>query len=387
MASFTDQKSSSNQVPEPEINPLQDPLLSRNLGRWAQVYFGAPPAERDAAVRVLLRALREDAASSPTLPNETEGIVCPVCQGYNPLSQRFCGFCGLLLKSGQSSLSAAEAAQESAYSSGPRESPSNLDELRELSFSTIYGDDQPESNGWKYFALVVVVLSGLAVAVYLQWGTSIRAMIEKPPAAVTAANTTPAPPAQLTPPASEEPNASGQDPSASAQTPEPAVTDIGSSPNDATHPESAAETNPANPQPDDPSANVAAANDNSPAKNAAVKPASKTEQISRSAPMTKPVPAKAQPPADNGSQELQVAQQYLDGSNGSRHPAQAAQWLWKAVAKKNSTALVLLSNLYMKGDGVPKSCDQARILLVAAAKNGAPNVGPQLRNLEQNGCR
>ncbi len=82
-----------------------------------------------------------------------------------------------------------------------------------------------------------------------------------------------------------------------------------------------------------------------------------------------------------------MAEQYLDSSNGARNPAAAAQWLWKAVAKQNPTALVLLSNLYLEGDGVARSCDQARILLVAAAKKGAPNVTPQLRKLEQNGCR
>jgi TPR repeat protein len=88
---------------------------------------------------------------------------------------------------------------------------------------------------------------------------------------------------------------------------------------------------------------------------------------------------------DNGGQELQMAQQYLNGS--SRNSAQAAQWLWKAVAKQNPTALVLLSDLYLRGDGVPKSCDQARILLVAAAKKGAPNVAPTLRSLELHGCQ
>jgi len=47
----------------------------------------------------------------------------------------------------------------------------------------------------------------------------------------------------------------------------------------------------------------------------------------------------------------------------------------------------MLAELYARGDGVAKSCDQARLLLVAAAKKGAPSAGLRLRNLESNGCQ
>jgi TPR repeat protein len=72
---------------------------------------------------------------------------------------------------------------------------------------------------------------------------------------------------------------------------------------------------------------------------------------------------------------------------GVRDPAEAAKLLWKAVSKQNATAAVLLSDLYLRGDGVPRSCDQARLLLVAAAKRGSPLAAQQLRNLESHGCR
>ena len=72
---------------------------------------------------------------------------------------------------------------------------------------------------------------------------------------------------------------------------------------------------------------------------------------------------------------------------GERDSSEAARLLWKAVRKQNAAAEVLLSDLYLRGDGVPQSCDQARLLLVAAAKRGAPQAAEELRNLESRGCR
>ena len=66
-----------------------------------------------------------------------------------------------------------------------------------------------------------------------------------------------------------------------------------------------------------------------------------------------------------GSADLRLAQRYLGGSMGARDSSEAAKLLWRAVGKQNTTAAILLSGLYARGDGVPKSCDQARLLLVA----------------------
>lgn len=403
-----------NDAPDPEINPIQDPLLSKNLGRWAQVYFSAPPAERDAAVRLLLRELQAAAASSTVSGQEPEGFVCPVCQGQNPPGQRFCGFCGFLLKSRHETGTDTESASAAHQSPASETTSNDLEHLRELSFSTIYGDDEPSTgNGLKYVALFVIVLAGVGLAVYLQWGAQVRAMlgIPQPPAAVATNAPAPAAPAPATastpnvPPASQSaattaPNANPAQ-AAGGQAPAPSVTDIDSSgkPVSAAANAPAATNSPnqtapqaATPQNSEAAGNPAntAAQSITPVKAATpveVKTAARTETVATTAAHSRPAPkAHAAPAVDNGSQELSVAEQYLDSSNGPRNPSAAAKWLWKAVAKQNPTALVLLSNLYLQGDGVPKSCDQARILLVAAAKKGAPNVGPQLRNLEQNGC-
>jgi TPR repeat protein len=47
----------------------------------------------------------------------------------------------------------------------------------------------------------------------------------------------------------------------------------------------------------------------------------------------------------------------------------------------------LLSDLYMTGDGVPRNCDQARLLLDAAARKGVPGAGERIRDLPNLGCQ
>jgi hypothetical protein len=90
----------------------------------------------------------------------------------------------------------------------------------------------------------------------------------------------------------------------------------------------------------------------------------------------------------NGSEELATAEKYLNAGPGmARDSQQAATWLWKAVAKQNLTATMLLSDLYLRGDGVTKSCDQARLLLDAAARKGGTAAAERLRNLPAFGCQ
>ncbi|MFZ0704713.1 MAG: zinc-ribbon domain-containing protein [Candidatus Korobacteraceae bacterium] len=65
------------------------------------------------------------------------------------------------------------------------------------------------------------------------------------------------------------------------------------------------------------------------------------------------------------------AEELAKAASASDAPA-ASAWLWKAVAKGNPEAPIKLANMYIKGDGVPQSCDQALILLrSAAAKENA----------------
>ena len=94
-----------------------------------------------------------------------------------------------------------------------------------------------------------------------------------------------------------------------------------------------------------------------------------------------PVPG----PGQGGAEELAMAEKYLNGNPGGGR--EAAPWLWKAVAKGNLAATMSLSDLYLKGNGVPQNCDQARLLLDAAARKGSAAAGLRLRNMRAFGCQ
>ena len=62
------------------------------------------------------------------------------------------------------------------------------------------------------------------------------------------------------------------------------------------------------------------------------------------------------------------------------------QQLWGAVQAGNSNAAVALAELYIKGEGVPQNCSQARVLLlVASEKNNAAAI-KKLAELDKTGC-
>jgi hypothetical protein len=90
---------------------------------------------------------------------------------------------------------------------------------------------------------------------------------------------------------------------------------------------------------------------------------------------------------DNGSEELAMARHFLGANGESRDSSEAAKWLWKSIAKHNGEATILLADLYLKGDGVSKNCDQARVLLDSAARKGLPGAGDRLRNLQAFNCQ
>jgi TPR repeat protein len=89
---------------------------------------------------------------------------------------------------------------------------------------------------------------------------------------------------------------------------------------------------------------------------------------------------------DEGAQEFVEGRRYLEGQGVARNSALAAAWLWKSVARKNVNAVLLLSDLYAHGDGVPQSCDQARLLLRAAAQKGSAKARHKLLALARMGC-
>jgi hypothetical protein len=87
-----------------------------------------------------------------------------------------------------------------------------------------------------------------------------------------------------------------------------------------------------------------------------------------------------------GKSELAAALGSLRGTNGVRDSSKAARLLWAAVKNHNSTAEVILADLYLRGDGVAKNCDQGRVLLEAASKSGNVQGKEKLGELQTNGC-
>jgi TPR repeat protein len=64
----------------------------------------------------------------------------------------------------------------------------------------------------------------------------------------------------------------------------------------------------------------------------------------------------------------------------------APQKLWSSVQAGDTKAAVALADLYLRGDGVPVNCDQARVLLVVASKENDPNATKKLQELDETGC-
>jgi hypothetical protein len=402
--------SDESTLPQPELNPLLNPLLAANMGRWAEVYFTSAPERREQAVADLLRELESNSPSPTSSPEHVSGqrsffedidhpnhdneeaptdhshatefdsppeslpiVHCSACEAVNWLGQRFCGMCGAPLPVTpearppeteevlpiattswtEHGLSPREESVE--YASQPETSPIIYDR----------GDEAPEP-AWhppedlpafareaapvpyRYRAYIGVVVSILLVALlYLAWrhGSSSSGTVSSSQSA-----SLPATPAE--PPASQSPAEPVTKQSAQS-TPTPA-------------PPAAQNTRPQ------------------------AKPPKPHAAAPRKAMPAAPLPASSSTTAaaQSGNSELLVAEKFLNGGPGTaRDSKEAAAWLWKAVSKKNLAAALLLSDLYVRGDGVPKSCDQARLLLNAAARKGEDAAAERLRNLQNFGCQ
>lgn len=335
-------------LPRSELNPITNPLLANNMGRWAQVYFTSPPEKREQAVEELLRELQAESGapgsskSTPKIaPHSVDAghhfVVCPKCQHTNADEQRFCGICGFSLKTSQDpsniATSLTEPAPVKTEPTLPAGDPSselpNADWqwLRDKTIADLAHANEPRSS-WKIVAAVMGILVVVALS-YLVW----KNREQKPHEA----------PAQSPAAMPEQHQGGSQQPAASSESPQsPAGTGL-----DASAP-----------------SETPVASENSSGPN-------------------QETPGAA---SDGGHQELEHARQYLEGQGVPRNTSVAAGLLWKSVAKENEQAVLLLSDLYVRGDGVSRSCEQARVLLSAAAKKGSALAGKKLREVV-NSCR
>jgi hypothetical protein len=93
------------------------------------------------------------------------------------------------------------------------------------------------------------------------------------------------------------------------------------------------------------------------------------------------------------SSNAQAAQPTLQQSESAKHgsaPLDGATGdvaaLWNAVENGDTQAEVTLADRYIRGEGVPRSCAQARVLLEAAVKRGSAEAKQKLGALASVGC-
>lgn len=97
--------------------------------------------------------------------------------------------------------------------------------------------------------------------------------------------------------------------------------------------------------------------------------ASKPAASSETAAAAKLKPASpAADAADVTSKDAALGADEMTKAKNASDSAAEAAWLWKATAKGNPDAPVQLADMYVKGDGVPRSCEQAVVLLKTAAE-------------------
>jgi hypothetical protein len=92
------------------------------------------------------------------------------------------------------------------------------------------------------------------------------------------------------------------------------------------------------------------------------------------------------PANDAGAQAFSDGLRLLQGSSGAPDSIAAAKSFWDAVGNGSTPAEVALARLYLHGEGVSKNCDQANVLLEAAARRGNTEASELLQSLKTNPC-
>lgn len=96
---------------------------------------------------------------------------------------------------------------------------------------------------------------------------------------------------------------------------------------------------------------------------------------------------KAIPRKESTTEETAESPGDLGATNSKEGRSAEAARLWSAVASGDSSAEIDLARLYLKGEGVPRNCVQAKVLLIASAKAGNARARQQLKKLRSSACR
>jgi hypothetical protein len=335
-------KSEIDTMPEPELNPVLNPLLAAHMGRWAEVYFTSLPENRDQAVSQLLRELQNESFPEPALQvadpettiaettrkeieDETPGAPPQAAKAVPSFPESW---------SGPELSPAANSSEYAIGESSPTAGRHGRDDLEAcwIPPTDILPQRAVQSVKSKPGAYRRKVYAGVALAIvftfllYTMWhGTKTISRDAGTQSALPVA----AP--------------------------------------EATNPARTIETR-----------NKITATSR---KHRSARALSTSKALTR-AKSESVIGAEL-----GGVNEFVTAERYLKGTLGTTPDSrEAALWLWKAVGKKNPAAMIALSDLYLRGDGVPKSCDQARLLLDSAARKGETAAAERLRHLQAFGC-
>ncbi len=108
------------------------------------------------------------------------------------------------------------------------------------------------------------------------------------------------------------------------------------------------------------------------------------QTVAAAKPPAKRAPDKTSDADDAAAKAAPGADEMTKAKNASDSAAEAA-WLWKATAKGNADAPVQLADMYIQGDGVPRSCEQAVVLLKTAAEKENARARNRLASMYASG--
>jgi len=89
-----------------------------------------------------------------------------------------------------------------------------------------------------------------------------------------------------------------------------------------------------------------------------------------------------------GSQsDLALARKYFRERSSPGYAAEAEKFLWSAIEKGNTAAEVELADRYLRGDDLRKNCEQAHVLLMAAAQSKSAVAAERLADFASYDCK
>ena len=436
--------SPSKALPDPRLNPLLNPILAQHLGRWAHVYYTNPVERREAAVKELVAELEAEAANlAQAHPNRAAPEIATPIRHVTPVEQAPAGGAlrvetpsdaqpnhqttvpvntvpvnndtesvaaqvGAWVKlPAEDSLPEPVASVETSEYSLPQNPPSQdlpfYDRSEETPIAEPLRESVPETaapvpvsstapedyrafgemlaksdaamelasfnsrrpaRNWQIPLVAAAVLVFLGVSFWVSRGGHARAPGE---AAHSIAPATASAPLPTTPvsPSSGQPRVVAQGTVGQgvvaqgvvAQQIVPQTDDVGTN----------RQGNGTGITP--------------PLSNAAGKNALGSVSPSN-------IPPVETPPVDP---EMVAGMRALRGDGVPRDSAEAVRHFWQSAKNKNGSALVVLAGLYAQGDGVAKDCDQAKVLLDAAARQArsrtqAQRIESTRETLRNSGC-